>query len=137
MAKFQPGQSGNPAGKPKGTRNRSTQALDELLPQEDRQAIVAALVERAKGGDVSAANVLLDRVWPKLRAAAPEVHLPLPEGSLADQAEAVVSAISLGEIGSDAGSELLQAFGVVARLREMTEMEDRLSALEDRMGVKK
>jgi hypothetical protein len=29
--RFQPGQSGNPAGKPKGARNRTTLAIEALI----------------------------------------------------------------------------------------------------------
>jgi hypothetical protein len=44
---FEPGQSGNPAGRPKGSRNRSTLALEAIFEGEaeklSRRAIEMAL----------------------------------------------------------------------------------------------
>jgi Family of unknown function (DUF5681) len=46
---FRPGQSGNPAGKPKGARNRTTLAVEALL-QGEATAITRKAIERAKAG---------------------------------------------------------------------------------------
>lgn len=72
--KFKKGQSGNPSGRPKGSKNRSTIARrwleaerkgknpltgeDEILTQED--VITLALIRRAMDGDVSAYKALMD-----------------------------------------------------------------------------
>ena len=42
--RFKPGQSGNPAGKPKGTRARAT-ILAEKLILEDEREIVASVIK--------------------------------------------------------------------------------------------
>ncbi len=71
---FKKGQSGNPAGRPKGSLNRSTIARkwlkaarkgknpisgeDEVLTQED--IITLALIRKAMDGDVSAYKALMD-----------------------------------------------------------------------------
>jgi hypothetical protein len=60
---FPPGVSGNIAGRPRGTRNRAS-VIAEALSDSDVTAIVRALVAKAKKGDVVAARVLLDRIWP-------------------------------------------------------------------------
>ena len=59
---FPPGVSGNPAGKPKGARNRPPEPLDGLLRRvaaREARHIIGALVTAAKGGDVQAAAALL------------------------------------------------------------------------------
>lgn len=50
------GVSGNPGGRPKGTRS-----VLQIIGIEDREAVIKALVRKALEGDVSAAKVLLDR----------------------------------------------------------------------------
>ena len=71
---FKKGQSGNPKGRPKGSKNRSTIARrwleatrkgknpltgeDEILTQED--IITLALIRKAMEGDVAAYKALLD-----------------------------------------------------------------------------
>jgi len=49
--RFQPGQSGNPAGKPKGTRNRATVLAEQLLDGE-AETMVRTAVDWAKKGNM-------------------------------------------------------------------------------------
>src|SRR5262245_2183572 len=60
---FQSGQSGNPAGKPKGTRNRTTLAVEALLDGE-AETLTRKAIELAKAGDLAALRVCLDRIAP-------------------------------------------------------------------------
>lgn len=59
---FQPGQSGNPAGRPKGSVNRQLamlrDAVDKVLP---------LVLERAMQGDVEAQKLILEKGLPKFR----------------------------------------------------------------------
>lgn len=65
---WKPGQSGNPAGKPKGARHFSTlikEAIQKVAEGEDEPAdrlIVKQLVDKAKNGDLQAIDRVLDRV---------------------------------------------------------------------------
>ena len=61
--RWAPGQSGNPKGRPAGSRNRASLLLEHLIEGEG-QAVVQALLAAAKGGDVPAARALLDRLVP-------------------------------------------------------------------------
>jgi capsid portal protein len=72
--RWQKGESGNPAGKPKGTRNRSTIVREwlevqqsvknpitgetQLLEQQDIMTL--ALIKKAREGDVNAYRELMD-----------------------------------------------------------------------------
>lgn len=72
--RFKPGQSGNPRGRPKGTRNLRTDLHDMLSgtiqvsvngePQElsRQQLMLLGLYERAAGKDLAATRMLLDLV---------------------------------------------------------------------------
>src|SRR5215216_3922116 len=60
---FQKGQSGNPQGKPKGTRHRVTMAAETLLEGE-AEAITRKAIELAKQGDGPALRLCMDRIYP-------------------------------------------------------------------------
>ena len=61
---FERGQSGNPNGRPAGSRNRSFIWLEQILHQ-DAQRVVQRIIEAALSGDMYAAKLILDRVLPK------------------------------------------------------------------------
>jgi hypothetical protein len=65
MAKFTKGQSGNPAGRPVGSKNKCTQ-FRELLEQ-DLPALVSVLRDKALEGDMNAMRLLLERLVPKVQ----------------------------------------------------------------------
>ena len=74
---FQKGQSGNPKGRPKGTRNRSTVAKEILnlmtegtnpVTREQQQMsqehiVYFALLKKARNGDVAASKAILDSAY--------------------------------------------------------------------------
>ena len=67
MAKFTKGQSGNPAGRPVGSKNKCTQ-FRELL-EDDLPALVSVLREKALEGDMNAMRLMLERLVPKVQVA--------------------------------------------------------------------
>jgi hypothetical protein len=71
---FEPGRSGNPAGKPRGVRNQATILL-EAIQDSDLAAIIIMVVEKAKAGDLAAAKLILDRVLPALKSRAVPLQL--------------------------------------------------------------
>lgn len=73
-SKFQKGQSGNPAGRPKGSKNKATvisEAIQGKLVgqlERDAQAILLKTIEMAKNGDTTCIKLLMDRLMPAMRA---------------------------------------------------------------------
>ena len=65
MAKFTKGCSGNPAGRPVGSKNKCTQ-FRELL-EDDLPALVSVLRDKALDGDMNAMRLLLERLVPKVQ----------------------------------------------------------------------
>jgi hypothetical protein len=59
--RFKPGQSGNPNGRPKGSLNATTLAAQALLDGE-AETLTRKAVELAKGGDLAALRLCLDRL---------------------------------------------------------------------------
>lgn len=71
LPKWKPGESGNPAGRPKGSKNRSTIVKEILaLPHEDGKnyeyAATKAIAEKAIAGDVMAWDKLMDAAHGKV-----------------------------------------------------------------------
>ena len=129
MPKFLPGQSGNPAGKKPGTLSLPGK-LRAALGAEAGE-ILEAMVAKAKDGDTTAARLILDRVVAPLRAT--DEPLPLPSTDLSDLSRAPVAllgALSQGTITPAQLNEIAGALASLVRVREATELEARLAALE-------
>ncbi len=131
---FEKGQSGNPAGRPRGIRDKRMEMRDLLLP--DAPELVAKVVEMAKGGDVAALRICLDRLIPPAKAKDDPVSLPAFNDSLADNARAAIKALSEGELTPEEAATVLQALASQVRIIEADEIEKRLAALEQAAGRK-
>jgi hypothetical protein len=96
---LQKGQSGNPAGRPPGSRNRKTSAAALLLDGE-AEALTRRAVELALAGDPTALRLCFERILPPCRERAVSFALP-PIESAADIAtamKAVATALADGVI---------------------------------------
>jgi hypothetical protein len=94
--RFQPGRSGNPKGRPKGTKNLKSDLIEELgekiLVREGDQArhvskqraMVKALMARSLKGDTRAASLLLSMIMRLIDTgeAAADLEEPLHEDEL-------------------------------------------------------
>ena len=65
--RFKPGESGNPDGRPRGSRNATTLALEALFDGE-AEALTRKAIELAKTGDIPALRICLDRLHQPIRA---------------------------------------------------------------------
>lgn len=129
--KFKPGRSGNPAGRPKGTKDRRTE-LRELIKPHAPDLIAKALA-LANEGDTAALKLLLERAVPPYRPTGEAVAFPMPkQGSLADSGRAVMKAIADGKLPPDMGRQLIDALAALGRIVELDELDKRLSALEEK-----
>lgn len=130
---FKPGQSGNPAGKPKGTRAKATQIVEKLM-QDGAKEITEAIVQAAKSGNVAAARLVVERLAPAPKDRAVCIALPdtdTAEG-VAQAQRAILEAVAAGTVTP---SEAATLAGIVEARRKAIETEEilqRLAALEDR-----
>ncbi len=104
---FQKGQSGNPNGKPKGTRHRVTMAAETLMEGE-AEAITRKAIELAKGGDGPALRLLLcmDPIYPPRKDRSVRFRLP----SLDKAEDAVAAHASIVAAVPDSLRALLPSF---------------------------
>jgi hypothetical protein len=89
---------GNP-GRPKGSRHKTTQAMQVLLDGEG-EALTRKAIELALAGDAVALRLCLDRLLPTLRERPVAVELPPltgPKDAVAASA-ALIAAVASGEI---------------------------------------
>ena len=100
---WQPGQSGNPKGKSPGSGQ--LQQLRACIAA-DVPEIPAGLVEAAKGGDMQAARLILERVLPPVKSIEQPVKLQWPaEGTLTAQGRAVLAAVADGAVAPSQGAQ--------------------------------
>jgi hypothetical protein len=74
--RFQPGQSGNPGGRPPGSLNRKTLAAQEAMI-ERAQELIDSMVDRAKNGDSAAMRAAMERLVPTGRNRRVAIDLPV------------------------------------------------------------
>ena len=125
---FSKGVSGNPAGRPKGIkdkRHRYSEAIDSMIPQ-----VLDSVFQRAIAGDMTAAKMLLDRTLPSKRPAQEHVEIE-HSGNIARDAQNVLGSVLDGEVSPDVGASLLSAMTSVLKAIEVEELAKRIEALEE------
>ena len=96
---FKPGSSGNPNGRPKGTRNVAIIAMEAMLDGES-EALTRKAIKLAKAGDMTAIRLCLERILPP-RKDRPVLFLLPPIRSAKDALSALsalLTAVSAGEL---------------------------------------
>ena len=72
---FQKGQSGNPAGRPRGSRNKASIRMQEML-EEKTEKLVNKLIKMALAGNIGALRLCLDRLVPAGTSGARVCEMP-------------------------------------------------------------
>lgn len=131
QGRFKPGQSGNPAGRPKGSRHATTVAIEALLEGE-AETITRKAIEAAKAGDMVAIRLVLDRICPPRKTR--PIHIELPPirdaGGVAEAQQEVLRAACAGELLLDEAQALSGLLEGRRQALETQELETRLSELE-------
>jgi Family of unknown function (DUF5681) len=128
---FEKGRSGNPAGRPPGSRNKAT-ILAESIFEGEAEAIIRMAIDKAREGDITAIRLCLERVFPRLRDRATVFDLP-PINGAPDALAAlstIVAGVSGGELTAAEGSELSKLVDHYLRALEAKDFEQRLRMLE-------
>jgi hypothetical protein len=124
--------AGNP-GRPPGARHKATRAALALLDGET-EALTRRAVQKALTGDVGALKLCLDRIVPAAKDAPVQFDLPRMEtaADAARAAGAVLEAVATGEMTPTEGAHVMSLIETYRRTLELTEIETRLAALENR-----
>lgn len=130
QGQFKPGQSGNPAGKPKGTTDKRTDYRELFKPHAPE--LIAKAIRMALDGDSTAMRLCLERVVGPIKAQLPAVRIEGMPDTLTGQGEAVLRAMAAGDISPDAAADILQGIAAQARITEVDELQRRIEALEEK-----
>jgi hypothetical protein len=128
---FQKGESGNPAGRPRGSRNRATLLMESLLA-DDAEAIGRKAIAMAKQGDMAAIRLCMDRLSPVRKGEPVAFELPpldKPADSVAAAAE-IVAAVAAGELTPSEAADLAKVVDVYVRAIATKAFDERLTKLE-------
>ena len=131
---FEPGKSGNPNGRPKGSRNKSTLLAEALLDGES-ETIVRKLIEKAKEGDPGALRLCMERLLPPRRDRV--VTFDLEDISSAKGATAASSAVlkacADGALSPDEASKIMNMIIAHTQTLALTDLETQLRDLENEL----
>jgi hypothetical protein len=130
-SQFKPGKSGNPAGKPKGARHKATLAIEALLEGEAEE-LTRKAIEMAKGGDMQALRLCMDRLAPPRKDRSVTFELPAIDtlADLPNATRALMDAVATGELTPAEAAEMGKLVDAHVRAIEVTDFAKRLEALE-------
>jgi len=126
---FQPGQSGNPRGRPPGRPDRRLLATQQML--DEMRNIIAVLVGKALEGDTNAASIVLAKILPSVKAQAEKVNFSFSaDAPISDQVAQVLDAVAAGAVAPDVGRLIIDSIKSLADVRATEELAARIEALE-------
>jgi hypothetical protein len=128
---FLPGQSGNPAGRPPGARNKRS-IVSEAMFEGEADALVRRAVDQGLNGDLRAIRLILDRLEPPRKDRPIDMALPPVKCAVDSIAafEAISSAVAQGELTPLEANAVSAFLDRHVRAIESATFEQRLSKLE-------
>ena len=128
---FQKGQSGNPRGRPAGSRNNASLAVEAMLDGE-AERLTRKCIDLALSGDTVALRLCIERLCPVRKDRA--VSFPLPPintaRDAANIAAAVTEAVAAGQITPSEAGEIGKLIEAYVRAYHAAELDDRTAPLE-------
>lgn len=128
---FRRGESGNPAGRPVGARNKITMAAQALLDGEGER-LTRAAIDLALAGDIQALRLCIERLLPVARERSVDVELP-KLSTVADLPPAVaklLAHVAAGDLTPSEGEKLAGLLSVWRQSVELVDLDRRIAAIE-------
>lgn len=137
-SRFKKGRSGNPQGKPKGARNKSTLAAEALL-EGSLDKICKRVEEEALNGNMQAAKMILDRFIPVRKDRVIKIDLPMISTceDVLLVIGYVVNAVGNGTISPSEGESLSRTIDLYSKALETNQLERRLNELEGLVNLER
>ena len=96
----------------------------------NKEKLQKKAVQLALNGNETCMRICMDRLYPRLRNVTAPVKIETGSSDPAAQGAAIVSEALSGRLSPDVLREFLGALADLVRIREFSELEDRLVALE-------
>jgi hypothetical protein len=128
--RFEPGNKFG-QGRPAGSRNKATEALQTLLDEEGEK-ITRRAVELALDGDTTALRLCLERLLPPARERRVSLNIPKLEsaGDIAKALGTLLDSVANGEITPSEGQTIAALLEIQRKAMETAELEQRITRLE-------
>jgi hypothetical protein len=119
------------AGRPKGARNKKTIAITSLL-EGQAEALTQTAVTKALEGDSVALRLCIERIAPAPKDQPVTFNLTKMHNAMdaSEVAGSVLTAVSDGELTPIEATRVMSLIDSYRRTLELTEIEQRLQALE-------
>jgi len=118
-------------GRLKGSLNSTTLAAQALLDGE-AEALTRKAIELAKGGDLTALRLCMDRLLPPRKDRPVSLDLPRIDSArdVPIAISALLAAVAAGELEPSDAGEVTKLLGAYARAVEINELAERVDNLE-------
>ena len=129
--RFRKGVSGNPNGRPKGSRNNATLAAEALLAGE-AEKLTRKCIDLALDGDPIALRLCMERIYPARKDRPVEFSLP-PINTARDAADvmsSVMNAVAAGQLTPADAAELSKVVACTVKSFEAAEFADSLASID-------
>ncbi len=123
------GTSGNPSGRPVGSRNKSTVFLEELINAE-AETLVHKTIELALKGDTTALRLCLDRIYPPRKERTIDLDLA-DSRNFPAAVERIFRAVGEGRITPGEAEVLVRILESRTRIIDFESLARRVSHLEE------
>jgi hypothetical protein len=136
---FKKGESGNPHGRPPGTRNKTTLAALSLI-EDEGEHLTRKAIELALDGDLQALKLCMERLTPPAKER-PLEAIKIPplsdQRSVLKALDAIANKLSQGALLPTEASSICKVLEQYRKHFETTELTERLEALEKTLKVRK
>jgi len=129
--RFRKGVSGNPNGRPKGSRNNATLAAEALLAGE-AEKLTRKCIDLALDGDPIALRLCMERIYPARKDRPVEFSLP-PINTARDAADvmsSVMNAVAAGQLTPADAAELSKVVACTVKSFEAAEFADSFASID-------
>ena len=119
------------SGRPRGSRNKATIAIEDLI-EGQAEALTQTVIKKALEGDSVALRLCMERIAPPPKDAAITFSMPIMSNAMdaSVAAGSVLKAVSEGELTPIEATRVMGLIDSYRRTLELTEIEQRLQALE-------
>lgn len=136
--RFKKGKSGNPRGKPKGSRHK-TSLMAEMLFERGIKIVCEQVLSQAQEGNLHAAKIILDRLLPPRKDRLIKFELPFIEkaSDVLEAGRKICHAVGSGEITPLEGESLSKILEIQAKNIELFDFDASLTdaSLSSRLKI--